>query len=81
MKLFLWAVVVGNEAFFNGVSVLFQNMELTRSDNMSKVLYYVGEPCTLLEVESDTGFAQPREDHVNVLDVSFCRCREDDDII
>jgi len=57
------------------------NMELTRSDNVSQILDFVGEPGAFLKVESDTGFTQPREDHGNVLEVLFCRCRADDEII
>jgi len=36
------------------------NMELAWSDNVSKVLDFVGEPGAFLKVESDTGFTQPR---------------------
>ena len=50
----------GERRVFERVSVLIVNMELTRSDNMSKVLDFVGEPGSLLGIESDTGFAQPR---------------------
>ena len=42
------------------VDVLIMNMELTRSDNMSKVLDFVGEPGSFLKIESFTGFTQPR---------------------
>jgi len=63
------------------VEVLFMNMELTRSDNVSKVLDFVAEPGAFLKIESDTGFTQPRSDHTNVLDVLLCRRREDGDII
>jgi len=48
---------------------------------MSKILDFVGEPGACLKIESDTGFTQPREDHINVLDVLFCGCIKDDDII
>jgi len=57
------------------------NMELTRSDNVSKVLDFVGEPGAFLKIEGDTGLTQSRSDHINVHDVLFCRRREDDDII
>jgi len=56
-------------------------MELTLSDNMSKILDFVGETGAFLKIESDTGFTQPRSDHISVIDVLLCRCREDDDII
>jgi len=45
---------------FQRVNVLAMNMGLTRSDNMSKILDFVGEPGALLKIESDTGFTQPR---------------------
>jgi len=38
------------------VDVLIMNMELTRSDNVSKVLDFIGEPGAFLKVASDTGF-------------------------
>jgi len=55
------------------VDVHIMNMELTRSDNESKVLDFVEEPGAFLKMESDTGFTQPRQDHINVLDVLLCR--------
>jgi len=57
------------------------NMELAPSDNVSKVLDFVGDPGAFLKAESDTGFTQPRWDDINVFDVLLCRRREDDDII
>jgi len=36
------------------------SMELTLSDNMSKILDFVGQPGAFLKIESDTGFTQPR---------------------
>jgi len=56
-------------------------MELTRLDNTSKILDFVGKPGAFLKLESDTGFTQPRENHINVSDVLLRRCREHDDII
>jgi len=50
----------GERSVLQRVDVLVMNMELARSDNVSKVLYFVGEPGAFLKIESDTGFTQPR---------------------
>jgi len=56
-------------------------MKLSESDNLTKVLDFVGEPCTLLNIESDAGFSQPSKNCVNVFDVLLWRGLEDDDVV
>jgi len=62
----------GKRSVLQRVDVPVMNMELARSNNVSKVLEFVGEPGAFLKIECDTGFAQRREDHISVLDVLLC---------
>jgi len=66
---------------FQCVNILVVDMKLSESDNLTKVLDFVGEPCTLLNIESDAGFSQPSKNCVNVFDVLLWRGLEDDDVV
>ena len=57
---FKLGLVGGERSVLQRVDVLIMNMELTRSDNMSSVLDFVGEPGAFLKIECDTGFTQLR---------------------
>jgi len=51
---------LGERSVLQRVEVRMISMELTLSDNMSKILDFVGQPGAFLKIESDTGFTQPR---------------------
>jgi len=57
------------------------HVQLSGADNVSEVLNFVGEPCALLQVQSYHGFAETVQNRVNVFDVLFRVCGEDDDIV
>jgi len=63
------------------IHVLVMHVQLPGADNVSDILDFFGEPCALFQVQGNPGFAQTVQNRVNVFDVLFRVCGEDDDIV
>jgi len=63
------------------IHVLVVHVQLPGADNVSEVLDFVGEPYALFQCQGHPGFAQTMQNGVNVFDVLFRVCGEDDDIV
>jgi len=66
---------------FRSILVLVVHVQLPGADNVSEVLDLIGEPRALFQVEGNPGFAETVKNRVNVFDVLFRVCGEDDDIV
>jgi len=63
------------------INVLVMHVELSRADDMSKVLNLIGEPRALFQVQGNPGFAEAVQDRVDVLDMLLRVSGEDNDIV
>jgi len=63
------------------IHVLVGHVQLPGADNVSEVLDLIEEPRALFQVEGNPGFVETVKNRVNVSDVLFRVCGEDDDIV